>query len=104
MAIKHKRGSPLHRENRENTGNLDILLKHRENTGILFAQALSSLIVKIQDIVIFAEVSFAPETVENFVNWHGGNSQLNREKYREMNRENTGNLKNKNKNKGGGVV
>ena len=50
------------------------------------------------------KVSFAPEIVADFLNWHGESFQLNREKYREMNRENTGNLKNKNKNKGGGVL
>ena len=46
---------------RENTGNLGILSKHREfgqNTGktqgILFAQVVNTLIVKVKDIAIFA--------------------------------------------------
>ena len=72
-------GNPLHRENRENvkkkisvkenTGNLDILPKHREfslNTGktqgILLAQVVNVLILKVKDNVIVApKKSFFPE-------------------------------------------
>ena len=46
---------------RENTGNLEILSKHRENSGnfvktqgILFAQVVNGLILKIKDFAIFA--------------------------------------------------
>ena len=37
----------------ENKGNLEMLLKHKEN-GILFAQVINYLILKIKDIAIFA--------------------------------------------------
>ena len=41
---------------RENTGNLEILPKGRENLtqGILFAQVVNSLILKVKDIALFA--------------------------------------------------
>ena len=39
---------------RENTGNLEIFPKHRENTGNLFAQVVNSLILKVKGIAIFA--------------------------------------------------
>ena len=46
---------------KENTGNLEILSKHREKTGnfvktqgILFAQVVYGLILKIKDFSIFA--------------------------------------------------
>ena len=57
-------GYPRHRENRENgggkivvrenTGNLEILPKHKETQGILFSQVVNSLILKVKDIAIFA--------------------------------------------------
>ena len=60
----YKPGFPRHRENRENgnnkipvrenTGNLEILPKHKENTGIWFAQVVNSLVLKVRDIAIFA--------------------------------------------------
>ena len=48
---------------RRNTGNLEILPKHRENTGNFFAQVVNSLILKVKESVIFvAEFSiFFPE-------------------------------------------
>ena len=48
---------------RENTGNLEILPKHREKTGNLFAHAVNSLIPKVKDIAIFAAKNsfFFPE-------------------------------------------
>ena len=70
---------PRHRENRENgqknsvrenAGNLEILSKHREfclNTGktrgILLAQVVNVLILKVKDIVIVAAkfYFFSPE-------------------------------------------
>ena len=73
-------GYPRHRENgkkkslvRENTGNLEILSRHRENTefclntrkrqGILLAQVVNVLILKVKGIVIVAEKKsfFSPE-------------------------------------------
>ena len=39
---------------RVNTGNLEILSKHRENTEIFFAQVVNALILKVKDIAIFA--------------------------------------------------
>ena len=55
------KGYPLYRENRENgkkkipvrenTGNLEILPNHRENTG--FSHFVNSLILKVNDILIF---------------------------------------------------
>ena len=88
---------------RENTGNLEILPKHREfgnfakTQGICFSQVVTSLILKVKDILIFAtkiffkgcQVSFVCVIVTNHVNWHRENLQSGREK----NRENTGNLK-----------
>ena len=51
--------SPLHRENglknfpdRKNTGNLEIFA---QTQGVLFAQVVNFLILKMQDIVIFAK-------------------------------------------------
>ena len=74
-------GYPRHRENRENgqkefpvrenTGNLEILSKHRANTGnfvktqgILFAPVVNAQILKVKDIAIFATKKsiFFPET------------------------------------------
>ena len=59
----HTSGSPLHRENRENgpkrfpvrenTGTLDFFSKTQ---GILCAQVVNSLILKIKDIAIFAAI------------------------------------------------
>ena len=52
---------PKHREFGnfgQNTGNLEIWPKHRESTGILFAQVVNFLILKVKNIVIFA-VKFA---------------------------------------------
>ena len=55
-------GYPLHRKTgkmdkkipvRENIGNLEILPKHRENTGIWFAQVINSLILKAKYISKF---------------------------------------------------
>ena len=43
---------------RENTGNLEILPKHRENTGILFAQVVNSLILKVKDIICHENSNF----------------------------------------------
>ena len=65
------KGYPRHRENRENakkkipvrgnTWNLELLSKLRENTGnffktqgILLAQVVNALILKVKDIAIFA--------------------------------------------------
>ena len=42
---------------RENTGNLEILPKHRENR-ILYAQVVNSRILKIKDIAIFSAKLF----------------------------------------------
>ena len=39
---------------RETRGNLVILPEHRENKGILFTKVVNFLILKIQDIAIFA--------------------------------------------------
>ena len=49
-----------HRECYQNTGNLEILTKHREfgnfdkTQEILFAQVINSLILKVKEILIFA--------------------------------------------------
>ena len=44
---------------RENTGNLKMLSKHRENTGIFFAQVGNALFLKVKDNAIFvAKKSF----------------------------------------------
>ena len=50
---------------RENTGNLEILSKHRkfcQNTGIFFAQVVNALILNLKYIVIFATIFFFPES------------------------------------------
>ena len=39
---------------RGNTGNLEILSKHSENTGNLLAQIVDDLILKVKDIAIVA--------------------------------------------------
>ena len=94
-------------ENRENGQNNSQSGKNREfgffakTQGILFAQVVNSLILKVKDILIFAgKISiFFPEAgqvcqvsfeyliliITNYVNWHRGNLRLDR--------ENTGNLK-----------
>ena len=55
-------GYPLHRENgkwpkrisvRENPGNLEICAKTQGKQGILFAQVVNSLILKVKDISKF---------------------------------------------------
>ena len=90
---------------RENTGNLEILSKHREfclNTGktqgILLAQVVNVLILKVKDIAIVpakksiffqtgkvCQVSSVYVILTNYVNWHRENLRSDR--------ENTGNLK-----------
>ena len=82
---------------RENTGNLEILSKHRElclNTGktqgILLAQVVNVLILKVKDIVIVAakkacQFSSVYVILTNYVNCHRENLRSDR--------ENTGNLK-----------
>ena len=53
-------GSLLHRENRENGPKNSLQGKHRElrnfakTQGVLFAQVVNSLIIKMEDISIFA--------------------------------------------------
>ena len=39
---------------RESTGNLEILPKHRENTGNMVAQVANSLILKVKNISVLA--------------------------------------------------
>ena len=104
-----KAGYPLHRENRENgqrnslSGKAQGIWKFCQNVGktqgILFAQVVNSLILKVRDTAIFAakistffpevgqvcQVSFVYVIVTNDVNWHRVNLRLDR--------ENTGNLK-----------
>ena len=41
---------------RENTGNSDILSKHRETQGILFAQVENSLVLKVKNIAKLAAI------------------------------------------------
>ena len=97
-------GYPLHRENRENGHTQkNYQGKHREfgnfvkTQGNWFAQVVSSLIVKVKDISIFAakmspkflklevcQVSFVYVIVTNHVNWHMENWLSDR--------ENTGNF------------
>ena len=93
-------GYPLHRENRENgqknsvrenTGSLEIC----QNTGNFFPQVVTSLILKVKDILKMSfvfkvcQVSFVSVIVTNHVNWHKENLRSGRK----TNRENTGNLK-----------
>ena len=53
---------------RENTGNLEILPKHRENTEIWFAQVVNSLILKVKDISVFApKISIFSEDLDKAV-------------------------------------
>ena len=69
---------PRHRENRENgnkkipvrenTGNLEILRKHRETQGIWCAQVVNSLILKVQNISVFAaKISIFSEDLDKAV-------------------------------------
>ena len=84
---------------RENTGNLEILSKHREfclNTGktqgILLAQVVNVLILKVKDIaIVAAKYPFFSRSwigLPSYVNY----VNLQRENLR-SDRENTGNLK-----------
>ena len=69
-------GSPLHRENREN-GKINSLLgktqgfdNFAKTQGILFAQVVNSLLLKIQDITIFAVNVSKPVRLFAYENWH----------------------------------
>ena len=73
----HQTGSALHREIRESvhknalSGKTQGIWKFCQNTGNLFAQVVSSLFRKIQDIVVFpaniSRVLFAQEIVSIMV-------------------------------------